>query len=91
MSESVASALQLLDNDATQQTRLFIRMMDKFFDLLNVKGPQIGKLKRKETSLPYKKATDERFKVVILNINTQQHKLQLVKLIVVDGRFSGLS
>ena len=81
----MASALQLLDNDTTQQTRLFIRMMDKFFDLLNVKGPQIGKLKRKETSLPYKKASDER---VILNINTQQ---QLVKLIVVDGRFSGLS
>ncbi len=61
MSESVASALQVIDSDATQQTRLFIRMIDKFFDLLNVKGPQMAKLKRKENSLPFKKATDERF------------------------------
>ena len=37
MSESVASALEFVDNDATQQTRLFIRMIDRFFDLLNVK------------------------------------------------------
>ena len=30
MSESVASALEFVDNDATQQTRLFIRMIDRF-------------------------------------------------------------
>lgn len=65
MSESVACALQMINSDGTQQTRLFIRMIDKFFDLLNVKGPLIGKLKRKENSLPFKKATDERFKVNI--------------------------
>ncbi len=50
MSESVASALlqQVINSDGTQQIRLFMRMIDKFFDLLNVKGPLIGKLKRKE-------------------------------------------
>lgn len=41
MSESVASALEFLDNDATQETRLFIRMINKFFDRLNAKGPKI--------------------------------------------------
>ena len=43
LSESVASALEYLDNNATQQTRLFIRMIDKFFDCLNTKGPQMAK------------------------------------------------
>ena len=63
MSESVASALEYLDNDATQQTRLFIRMIDKFFDCLNAKGPQMAKLKRKDDIAPYTRANDERFKV----------------------------
>lgn len=63
MSESVASALEYLDNDATQQTRLFIRMIDKFFDCLNAKGPQMAKLKRKDDIAPYTRACDERFKV----------------------------
>lgn len=63
MSESVASSLEYLDNDATQQTRLFIRMIDKFFDCLNAKGPQMAKLKRKNDIAPYTRASDERFKV----------------------------
>ena len=65
MSESVASALEFVDNDATQQTRLFIRMIDRFFDLLNVKGPQVAKLKRKDSLAPYTRPSDERFKVSI--------------------------
>ena len=63
MSESVASALEFLDNDATHQTRLFIRMIDKFFDCLNSKGPQVAKLKRKDNIAPYSKESDHRFKV----------------------------
>ena len=59
----MASALQYLDNDATQQTRLFIRMIDKFFDCLNAKGPLTAKLKRKDDIAPYTTASDERFKV----------------------------
>ena len=31
MSESVACALEVLDGDSTQQTRVFIRMIDRFF------------------------------------------------------------
>ena len=63
MSESVASALEYLDNDATQHLCLFIRMMDKLFDCLNAKGPQMAKLKRKDDIAPYTRANDERFKV----------------------------
>ena len=63
MSESVASALQYLDNDKTQQTRLFIRMADRFFDSLNVRNPLLAQMKRKESIAPYTTPNDERFKV----------------------------
>ena len=55
----MTSALEFLDNEATQQTRLFIRMIDKFFDCLNAKGPQMAKLKRKDDIAPYTRASDE--------------------------------
>ena len=73
MSESVASALEFVDNDATQQTRLFIRMIDRFFDLLNVKGPQVAKLKRKDSLVPYTRPSDEQFKVSIYVYATYMH------------------
>ena len=63
MSESVASALQMLNKEGTRETRLFIRMIDMFFDYLNVKSPLLGKLKRKESIVPYMSRSDERFKV----------------------------
>ena len=46
MSESVASALQYPANDRNIQTRVHIRMIDGFFDCLNV-------LKWKENVSPY--------------------------------------
>ena len=63
MSETVASALQMVRPDETRETRLFIRMIDQFFDCLNVKSPRQGILQRKEYRLPYKTANDHRFKV----------------------------
>jgi len=63
MSESVASALEFLNNDDTQQTRLFIRMIDRFFDYLNVKSPKMAGFKRKDSTAPYRRSDDERFKV----------------------------
>lgn len=64
MSESVASALQILNSDGTRETRLFIRMIDRFFDYLNVKSAKLAKLKRKDSIAPYKSPSDERFKVI---------------------------
>ena len=63
MSESVATALEYLDNDATQQTHLFIRMINKFFDCLNCKGPQMARLKRNNDIAPYRRPSDQWFKV----------------------------
>lgn len=63
MSETVASALQVVNEDNTRATRLFIRMTDMCFDALNVKNTLEGKLKRKNYRLPYTDPLDERFKV----------------------------
>lgn len=63
LSETVASALQILTKDDTVETRLFIRMMDRFFDCLNVKSPRQGILERKEYRRPYSNPNDHRFKV----------------------------
>lgn len=63
MSDGVASALQVLNRDRTSETRLFIRMIDTFFDNLNVKGPMMATFKRKESIAPYTSSMDERFKV----------------------------
>jgi hypothetical protein len=63
LSESVASALQMLNGEGTRETRHFIRMIDAFFDCLNVKGTMVAKMKRKDSVAPYENPSDERFKV----------------------------
>ena len=63
LSESVASALQILNDEGTKETCRFIRMIDAFFDCLNVKGTMVAIMKRKDSVAPYKNSTDERFKV----------------------------
>ena len=63
MSETVASALQMVDEENTRATRLFIRMIDMCFDALNVKNRLEGQLKRKDFRLPYTDPSDQRFKV----------------------------
>ena len=52
MSESVASALQLLNEQGTRETRTLIRMIDRFFDALNVKSAIQWKVKRKDSIAP---------------------------------------
>lgn len=64
MSESVACALQSVNEEGTRETRLFIRMIDRFFDYLNVKSPILWELKRKDSIAPYVSKFDERFKVL---------------------------
>ena len=58
MNETVASVLQMVRPDETRETRLFIRMIDQFFNCLNVKSPRQGILQRKDYRLPYKTAND---------------------------------
>ena len=64
LSETVASALQVLTKGDTVETRLFIRMTDRFFDCLNVKSPRQGILERKEYRRPYSSPNDHRFMVL---------------------------
>ena len=53
MSETVAYTLEFIDCENTQQTRLFIRTIDRFFDCLNIKPPYLAQMKRKESIAPY--------------------------------------
>ena len=64
MSESVASGLEYMNRDGTEQTRLFIRIVDQFFDYLNVKNSKLCDWKRKPSRAPYKNSRDERLKVL---------------------------
>ena len=66
LSSTIADALTFEDHDNTIETRQFIRMMDMFFDCLNVRNTIDGKLKRKDFRKPYRSPQDERFKVSIL-------------------------
>ena len=69
MSESVACALEMLDNENTKETRMFIRMIDIFFDCLNVRGPKMGLLKNKQNQKPYESPADTRFKVYSIGLS----------------------
>ena len=53
-----------MDEDATLETRTFIRMFDRFFDIMNIKSPLQGKLQRKDIMEPFQKEDDYRFKVL---------------------------
>lgn len=61
VSECVACALEFMD-DCTQQTRVFIQMVDRFLTTFNVKSPKVALLKRKNSITPYKTPNDEHFK-----------------------------
>ena len=52
LSSSVADALTLLDEDETMETRKLIRLMDKFFDCLNVRNTFHGTTTRNENLHP---------------------------------------
>ena len=63
MADCFQAQTQLEGTYYTKSTQYFIRMMDKFFDCLNVKTPYQWIHKRKENLKPYKDVNDERFKV----------------------------
>lgn len=65
MSSTVADALTYANDDTTTETRVFIRLIDKFFDCLNVRSHLEGFKKRKPSRLAYVHSSDERFKVDI--------------------------
>jgi len=67
MSETVANALASTKDEKVEETVKFIRMIDKFFDALNVTALGNGKTKRKSFQSPYinNKNIDFRLKVCV--------------------------
>ena len=63
LSSSVADALTVLDDDETTETRTLIRLMNKFFDCLNVRNTFPGITRINENLHLYTKCNDERMKV----------------------------
>ena len=54
LSETVATVLEKTGGDEVQETVKFVRMMDRFFDCLNVNNLVTGKHKRKQFQEPYR-------------------------------------
>ena len=59
----MANALQIVVGEEASETVLFVKMMDHFFDCLNVNNFSTGKKKRKVFQDPYRSPSDFRFKV----------------------------
>ena len=66
MSENVAYCLEYLNKEGTEQTWLFIRMVDTFFGYLNVKSTLTVKTKLKPSRELYRSSSDARFKVCLI-------------------------
>ena len=66
MSESVTYCLEYLNKEGTEQTQLFIRMVDTFFEYLNVKSTLMAKTKLKLSREVYHSSSDARFKVCLI-------------------------
>ena len=65
MSESVSKAIKLTGGEEAAETAVFIDMLDKFFDALNVHNYEHGIHSRKKFQMPYTSSSDFRLKVVI--------------------------
>ena len=59
----MANGLQQVIGEEASETVTFVRMMDKFFDCLNVNNFCAGKKARKVFQDPYRGADDFRLKV----------------------------
>ena len=60
LSETVANSLEMLFDDSVSETVTFIRMMNKFFDCLNVRSPYEGRNKRNQNLDAYTRPDDDR-------------------------------
>ena len=63
LSNSVAEALALDGDPSTTETQRFVRMFNRFFDLLNVRSLSESIRHRRSDTWPYRDPNDERLKV----------------------------
>ena len=68
LSTTVANAFAYEDKPHTKETERFIRIFDKFFDLMNVRSMKEGIYKRKPNLSPYRNDshTEEHLKVMYI-------------------------
>lgn len=59
----MADALKSQDLEHTKETEKFIRMVDQFFDIMNISQTFEGKKARKPALHPFKNVDDWRFEV----------------------------
>ena len=64
MSSTVSNALTSTKDKKVEETANFLKMIDKFFDSLNVTSLGNGKAKRKSFQSPYTNSNDFRLKVL---------------------------
>ena len=64
LSKSVADGLSYYDDPATKATEKFCRIMDRFFDCLNVRSLNAWKRKKKNDLKPYTDPDDKRLQVI---------------------------
>ena len=63
LSETVAEGLSFYGGPETTETQTFVRMIDKFFDCLNVRSPDEHQCRTKPNLKPYTSPADERLNV----------------------------
>ena len=60
LSTSVANALEISQGESARAAVEFVRIFDKFFDLMNIRSASEAIRTRKDNKLPYKAADDHR-------------------------------
>ena len=85
----MANALQIQGLEEIASTQHFIRMMDQFFDCMNVSNLMNGRKKRKPTLEPYRSADDWR-SIIPTNIQitkecAQVHVFHFPKIVQTDS------
>ena len=63
LSESVSNALTLTGGSSVEETAKFVKLMDKFFDCMNVHNFSHGVQARKPFQVPYRSGKDKRLEV----------------------------
>lgn len=66
LSESVGKVLEVYGKPEDQELAKFILLMDKFFDIMNVRSKGEAGRKLKEFCLPISSKDDGRFKVIMI-------------------------
>ena len=72
----MANALSLVGGVEAEATAKFVRIVDRFFDCMNVATYTEGKLQRNPFKQPYRSPSDFRLKV-----NIQSHACKLLNII----------